>query len=142
MTAEADVAPDGEPHVLDLGERPAIGAVRRWTERAVPHLPDDLLADLLLLVTELVGNAYDHGHQPGALRLTRWPGRVRVEVDDSSPAPPVPGRSRIADSRGRGLLIVAALSGDWGTTGRVDGKTVWADLPLHPVPSADAAGSR
>ncbi|CCH32601.1 putative anti-sigma regulatory factor,serine/threonine protein kinase [Saccharothrix espanaensis DSM 44229] len=131
MNPAGENLPEHRGPVLELGDRPPMNAVRRWTERAVPHVVGESLEDLLLLVTELVSNAYDHGRRPGRLRLLDSCDQLRVEVDDGCPEPPVPGRSRIADSRGRGLLLVAALSSAWGHTGRVGGgKTVWADLPL------------
>ncbi|WP_161952599.1 ATP-binding protein, partial [Actinoplanes sp. TFC3] len=42
---------------------------------------------------------------------------------------------------GRGLLLVAAMTRDWGTQARPGGKVVWADVPLsdeEPRPAAVA----
>ncbi|WP_367127505.1 ATP-binding protein [Saccharothrix sp. HUAS TT1] len=131
--------PDGHPgdaggDELDLRDRPAMASVRRWAARTLPEVTGETLDDLLLVVNEMVGNAYDHGDRPKRLRLRRTPaGRVRVEVQDSSTSLPVPGRSRIADSRGRGVLLIAALSESWGTVRDPDGKTVWAEVATPPV---------
>ncbi|MGW2765692.1 ATP-binding protein [Streptomyces sp. NPDC001275] len=87
-----------------------------------------------LVVAELAANAVTHGRVPGRdaeLRLSREPeGRVRVEVSDTRGerrprTGPVDGET----DGGRGLLLVAALSVDWGVCerdGSAPGKTVWA----------------
>lgn len=117
--------------VLDLGEStPPLVMVRRWAAVALADLSDDVLGDVLLVVTELVTNAFDHGVFAREVRLFRIPGAcaVRIEVDDSSPAQPVIGHSRINRHRGRGLVIVARLSKAWGAIPNVVGKTVWAEV--------------
>ncbi|MEU6155830.1 ATP-binding protein [Actinosynnema sp. NPDC047251] len=123
---------------LGLADRPPVNRVRGWVAQALPDLHPDLLDDLCLVVTELVSNAYDHTHRPVALRMTHRPSGVLVEVDDKSSDPPTKGVSRISDTRGRGLVIVAALALAWGSTGWPEtthgpGKTVWAEL-AHTVP--------
>ncbi|GGS30272.1 hypothetical protein GCM10010171_24740 [Actinokineospora fastidiosa] len=105
-----------------------VAEVRRWVTRELPELEGtQLLGDIQLVVTELVGNAYEHADRPFRLRLVR-PGAhsVRVEVDDPSPDPPALGRSRFGDIRGRGLIIVDALAVTWGVEPGSSGKTVWA----------------
>jgi len=133
-SSAVDPAPLGF-HTGDPGA-PAAAQVRRWAVSVLPELDEDHLDDVLLVTTELVTNVFDHA--PGAaevrVRHHRAPCRVRVEVDDESAQPPVLGRSRIAETRGRGVLVVARLSQEWGVRPRADGgKTVWAvvgcDLP-------------
>lgn len=119
--------------VLDLAARPALSDVRHWVRAAAPQVAEDPMEDLLLVVTELVANAYDHGREPLRLRLSVLPGRVRVDVEDASTDPPVLGRSRISDSRGRGLVLVAALAADWGHDTHAAGKSVWAHLVPGPA---------
>lgn len=117
--------------VLDLGERvPPLVAVRRWAAVALADLSDEVLGDVLLVVTELVTNAYDHGVFAREVRLFRIPGAgtVRIEVDDVSPAQPVIGHSRIDRRRGRGLVIVDRSAKAWGAIPNVVGKTVWAEV--------------
>jgi len=67
------------------------------------------------VVSELVANAVEHG--VGQVTLTLWldEGRLRGEVADAgtgTPASPMP--SQAAPDRGRGLMIVDALSERWG----------------------------
>lgn len=117
--------------VLDLGAcTPPMVTVRRWAADALADLSDEALGDVLLVVTELVTNAYDHGAFAREIRLLRIPEpcAVRIEVNDSSPEQPVLGQSRIGRHRGRGLKIVDRLSNEWGVIPNVVGKTVWAEV--------------
>lgn len=108
---------------------PPLSAVRALVANLTADLPAELGEDLLLVVTELVANAYEHGTAPRSLRLRRDDhSHVVVEVDDAAPNPPVLGRSRLAGNRGRGLTIVAALAERWGVRALRAGKTVWARL--------------
>ncbi|MCE6996368.1 ATP-binding protein [Saccharothrix sp. S26] len=105
--------------------------VRQWTAAALADLDEDHLEAVLLVSTELLTNAYEHGATPYGIRLrrSRMPCRVRVEVDDASPEQPVVGRSRLGETRGRGLVLVDQLSTAWGTNPLPGtGKTVWAEV--------------
>ncbi|MEF9907134.1 ATP-binding protein [Streptomyces sp. P9-A2] len=95
---------------------------------------------LSLITAELTANAVRHGHVPGRdfeVRLTGTDGELRVEVSDTRtervplPLPLLDEPPTDAES-GRGLMLVAALADEWGTTPRVNapGKTVWAVLGL------------
>lgn len=129
---ESDEPPSAPTSLLlDLHEHtPPLAAVRRWICEAFGNLSQDLLEDAQLTVTELVSNAYDHGLHPRQLRLWLIEASLclRVEVDDASPDLPILGRSRIGDTRGRGLILVNKLADDWGVTSHSIGKTVWAEL--------------
>jgi anti-sigma regulatory factor (Ser/Thr protein kinase) len=126
-----DVDEDPEPLLLALTteEMPPLVQARRWTATALADLDDDHLQAVLLVSTELLTNAYEHGQSPYGLRLThqRVPCQVRVEVQDRSPRQPVLGQSRLRDTRGRGLIMVDKLAAHWGVDPVADGgKTVWA----------------
>ncbi|WP_461122860.1 ATP-binding protein [Saccharothrix stipae] len=110
---------------------PVLASVRRWAAEALADLTEDELDDCMLLVTELVSNAYDHSVSPRTVRLRRSPNWhfVRIEVDDASPDELTFGRSRLGPNRGRGLIIIDKLAGNWGVNPRPGGKTVWAELP-------------
>ena len=113
-------------------------AVRRWASAELTGLPDELLGDILLVVTELVSNAYDHGGGPSQVRLThsRAPWSVEVAVEDGNTLRPMMGRSRFgAESfRGNGLVLVNELTTTWGVTSHPEtgGKTVWARFSRWP----------
>ena len=127
---------DSMPVVLNCAIDPTTttSAVRRRLTAAL-DLGDDHRYDVSLVVTELVSNILDHASGVGRLRV-RWravPCTVVVEVDDTSPLQPVHGRSRLEGARGRGIMMVDALSGRWGTRALADGgKTVFAVVGCRP----------
>ncbi|MEU0950601.1 SpoIIE family protein phosphatase [Streptomyces canus] len=85
-----------------------------------------------LVVSELVTNAIRYGAPPVQLRLIR--DRTLIcEVSDSSSTSPHLRRARILDEGGRGLLLVAQLTKDWGTRQTTTGKTIWCEQPLPAV---------
>lgn len=106
---------------------PARGLVR--TALAVWGL-EDLADDGLLVVTELVSNAARHT----SCRLIRVSvnrpseSKVVIAVVDSSEVPVVPRQAQPDDTRGRGLMLVDALSARWGVTVLPFGKRVWCEL--------------
>jgi anti-sigma regulatory factor (Ser/Thr protein kinase) len=131
-----DVGSNPEPLVLDFEltrTPPPLVRVRQWARTTLPHLGDDHIHAVVLVATELVTNAYEHGNGPTRIRLehNRAPCWVRLEVDDRSPEPPVVGHSRLDGHRGRGLIIVDKLATTWGTRPGDDGKTVWVEISCH-----------
>ena len=132
------VGPEGLPAllVLDLADDgPSLGAIRQSASAALNDISDDAMEDVLLVLTELVSNAFDHGRHPRRVRLWRSevPCSVRVEVDDGTGTPPIIGQSRLGGYRGRGLVIIESLSTVWGTTEHQAGKTVWAEIACTPL---------
>ena len=86
-----------------------------------------LVATTSLLVSELVTNVVLHARTPCELRLERGM-RLRVEVVDGSPQPPVVREVDQVAGSGRGLLLVQALSAESGTIVEPTGKRVWFEL--------------
>jgi hypothetical protein len=82
-----------------------------------------------LVVSELVTNAIRHGAPPIQLRLIH-DSTLICEVSDASSTAPHLRRARIFDEGGRGLLLVAQLTQDWGTRQTYKGKTIWAEFPV------------
>ncbi|HUQ55010.1 ATP-binding protein [Lentzea sp.] len=122
--------PPGTPLVLELNDDVIdIAEVRRWAGSALPRLHEDDLLDVQLIVTELVSNVYDHGKFPARLLLEVQPEGVRIVVEDASPIPPVLKPSSPHSARGRGLVLVDQLAGEWGVTEQPPGKAVWAVVP-------------
>ncbi|HEX7308644.1 ATP-binding protein [Lentzea sp.] len=110
-------------------DQPDLASMRAWAGALLKDLHEDVQLDVLLVCTELASNAYEHAEGPRAVRVQRHTDFVRVEVDDHTPAElPQLGESRLGDSRGRGLILVAQLSRAWGTLGFTGGKTIWAEL--------------
>lgn len=98
---------------------------------------------VVLLVSELVSNAVQHGgpHGPNStmcLEVEARPDRIRVEVTDAGTGDPRPGNGAIDRPSGRGLLLVEAMASRWGCDRLPVGKTVWFEL-LTPA-GGDADG--
>lgn len=100
-------------------------------------IPAGLLADVLVVLAELVGNAVRHADPlPGGVVRVAWrlrpgPGTdvVGIRVTDggasTSPRIRMVGLDAVD---GRGLHIVAALATGWGVERDGLGQSVWAEL--------------
>jgi anti-sigma regulatory factor (Ser/Thr protein kinase) len=111
--------------------------VRRQLARDLDSydLPVDAIDDVVLVASELVGNAVRHttATQQATLDVT-WdvdPSGVRICVGDPSEEAPVVRLSGLDEPDGRGLRIVDAVSDDWGVERAGPGKRVWAHVPVH-----------
>ena len=82
----------------------------------------------MLCVSELVTNAVHAGCGMIGLGLLVEPGCVRIGVHDGAPGTPEMRNPAPSDPHGRGLLIVDAVSHDWGVEVVTPGKEVWAQL--------------
>jgi anti-sigma regulatory factor (Ser/Thr protein kinase) len=103
--------------------RAAIGA---W---AMPVDPD--LA--VLLTSELVTNAIIHqAGQTVMITITCSCDQLRVDVYDSSCLMPVLVDAPADAEAGRGLMLVATLSADWGYYRTPAGKAVYFTLAFQP----------
>ncbi|HKN96474.1 MAG TPA: ATP-binding protein [Pseudonocardiaceae bacterium] len=113
-------------------EPPRLSLLRARIDASLPGWDSEVVADLQLVATELVTNAYLHGQPPVRFRLFHPPtnGVLRVEVTDCGPAMPELRHPDPRTPNGRGLLLVQACSVRWGVViGAPDeGKTVWAEL--------------
>ncbi len=83
-----------------------------------------------LLVTEMVTNALVHTGAGATVELRRLQDAVRVLVTDSASRVPQHRAAEDGDTGGRGLLVVGALSREWGVEPSGEGKTVWADVKV------------
>lgn len=100
---------------------------RTLTERALHDWGLSPLKDnALLVVSELVTNAIKQ-RDIFRFALCRSGERALVEVTDAGPGDPAIKNAGETDVGGRGLILVEAISDDWGVRHRADGaKTVWA----------------
>jgi two-component sensor histidine kinase len=128
---------------LDSSVPQARHAVRDLiADRHVP-VDDELLQGLLLIVSELVTNAVRHAALLSpeiAVEVAVGADWVRVAVEDNHPYRPKALQAGNADTGGRGLLLVKAITTEAGGMCDVEhidsgGKVVWAALPL-PVSAA------
>lgn len=136
---------------LDLPSAPsATRAARLHAEDVLRawRVPSGAMGDALVIVDELVTNAVRHadpqppgGQEPFAgpeggvrgcaLNLQLVPGNLLIVVHDHDRRPPVLHKPSDDAESGRGLLLVAGLSADWGYAfpSRAPGKFVWARVP-------------
>lgn len=103
---------------------------RTWVAGELATLGREDLTDAARLgVSELVTNAILHATPPITVRLGGTPVHPRVEVHDSSAAPPLvrdmSDDDRLLATVGRGLGIVAMYSTTWGAEVSAHGKIVW-----------------
>jgi anti-sigma regulatory factor (Ser/Thr protein kinase) len=108
-------------------------AARRVVERLEPELDVAVLADLRLLVSELVTNAIEHvpGEDDITITVSLQDERVRVEVTDSGSG--FAYRAREAgdpQGSGWGLHFVGLLAESWGAR-TDDGASVWFEMPAR-----------
>jgi anti-sigma regulatory factor (Ser/Thr protein kinase) len=103
-------------------------AIRAW------QVPVDRDA-AVLLTSELVTNAIKHAAgETVTLGIRRGHGRLRVDVLDTSPSPPVLADTPAGAEAGRGLMLVASLSAEWGFYRTPAGKAVYFTLACQPEP--------
>lgn len=125
---------------LQLDGRPSSVAVaRRFCEkRLVEWGAPELTEVVSLLVSELVTNVVLHAGTDCEVRLERGR-RLRVEVIDGSRRPPTRRRIEPDAGSGRGLMLVEALSAEYGTVVEPGGKRVWFEVDW-PVDGARTIG--
>jgi anti-sigma regulatory factor (Ser/Thr protein kinase) len=113
-------------------------AQARLHEWGIPSLADSTK----LVVSELATNAVLHGGSAPELSM-KLDGRVlRIEVRDTSAAlPRVKPHSETATT-GRGMVIVEALSSNWGADTDDGGKVVWCELPAPKAERRSPAASQ
>ncbi|MGP4003791.1 ATP-binding protein [Streptomyces sp. 8N706] len=92
-----------------------------------------------LIVSELVTNAVRHtDSEKIGCELRVLGARLRVEVTDEgcTATEPHPGSGDVDGESGRGLLLVDALSEEWGVRPGENGRghVVWAELACCPAP--------
>lgn len=139
MTVTATPRPTGHPGYSQTVDRvPESAGVARSlirTALAAWH-QEDLIDDALNIITELVSNAVDHARLPSIRVIVTRPadGWIRFGVVDRSRAIPEMRTDSNGDQiRGRGLVLVEALSDRWGTDLHHWGKTVWAEMKYEPT---------
>ncbi|MER6301863.1 ATP-binding protein [Kitasatospora sp. NPDC001539] len=103
----------------------------------------ELVDDLLLIVSELVSNAVTHAAELSpevTTELSVRRGWVRVSVEDGDPYRPKALESDTGRTGGRGLLLVKSVTLQAGGVCDVErtgegGKVIWASLPVPPEPA-------
>lgn len=123
-------------------EASAVSGARREVRHELEqeNLPEALLDDVEVVLSELMGNAVRHARPiAGGVLLVGWriaEGELTLRVTDGGSLKRIEPResSPMADS-GRGLHIVERLAIAWGVTDHAGSlRTVWAVLPVHERP--------
>jgi anti-sigma regulatory factor (Ser/Thr protein kinase) len=112
----------------ELPRQRSCGALaRRLIEQQYGKTLDrSTLADLNLVASELVNNAFVHGEGRIRLRLEQTDERLRIEVMDEGENAAIKIRRLGVREGGHGLRLVDHLCAAWGA---FEGSThVWADL--------------
>jgi serine/threonine-protein kinase RsbW len=128
MPACCAVAPCGHLHATSYpGRLDQLRHMRRELAGVLDGCPS--ADEIILCASELAANAVQHSRsgRPGGtftLRVEVSGGDyVRIAIDDDGG----PWAAVVSSlDRGRGLVIIAALTADWGTTTGPVGRTVWA----------------
>jgi anti-sigma regulatory factor (Ser/Thr protein kinase) len=122
-------------HRVPLTVGPAAAAQARGRVRAaictwdVPVDP----SVAALLTSELVTNAIRHeAGETVLLAITCCCDQLRVDVHDTSSLLPVPADAPADAETGRGLMLVASLSAEWGYYATPAGKAVYFTLAFQP----------
>ncbi|MGP4000029.1 ATP-binding protein [Streptomyces sp. 8N706] len=125
-----------------------VGAARRRMREGLrmSGVPDSVVDDAVLVLSELLSNACRHGRPlhaqangdgPDEVRAA-WRvdtcGRLTVEVTDGGgPTRPLPATPSVTARGGRGLNIIRSVAQDWGVRDDRAGEvTVWAVLRAAP----------
>ena len=128
-------------HSLELPRTPEAPAqARDALSQLEPGLPEHVLPDLTLLVSELTTNSVKYGGDgPVRLEIMNAPDRIRCEiVDQGSGFAPKQRDGDLSRVGGWGLHLVEELTDDWGT---YEGSThVWFEIdPTKPRPHEELA---
>ncbi len=119
-------------------------------------VPEAVVDDAVLILSELLSNACRHGRPLGDALAgdgdvrAAWradaTGRLTVEVTDGGgPTRPVPSTPSVTAHGGRGLNIITALAEDWGVRDNARGEvTVWVVVRggVRPAHSSDDFATR
>jgi anti-sigma regulatory factor (Ser/Thr protein kinase) len=104
----------------------SVSDARHFVRDVLASCPSEIVDRVQLITSELATNCVVHARTFFQVHVTSREGEIEVQVRDSSNDHPMPRRPRIDEPTGRGLIIVAALSDDWGIVPIGDGgSTVW-----------------
>jgi hypothetical protein len=126
-----------------LETAPSVTEARGFVSGSLTAIPPQVRAIAALLVSELATNAVVHATSSFDVTIV-FPtpsGRVRIEVTDADETRPTRLQPPPNVPHGRGLLLVASLSDDWGVDEAIDrpGKSVWFELSLSASQVPDSA---
>ena len=115
---------------VPIGPQSAAHA-RRLLDSLRGKIPEEVLIDARLVLSEIITNSYKHAGNPEGtpIRIVlRYSGeRLRLEVIDQSVFDPTPESDEQLRSTRWGLILVDRLAHDWG---RISEGGLWVEFKL------------
>ncbi|WP_418275610.1 SpoIIE family protein phosphatase [Isoptericola jiangsuensis] len=125
-----------------------LGPARRWVDDVLEScdIGSEQRRTAMLLSSEILTNALEHGTGPITVRVEVDDRRLRVGVRDGCTRPPVLQAPQPQDLSGRGVQFLERLASRWGVeqhlgddlvgrhTSLGDGKTVWFEIDRTATP--------
>ena len=118
------------PHPLSVGQARNFCTSRLTSVLQSRGDVGDVVADAAMIASELVTNAVSAGSSQIELSIALHGSSVHIEVADNAAGAPATASPSTTDTSGRGLLVVAALSREWGVASAGSTKSVWAEVGL------------
>jgi anti-sigma regulatory factor (Ser/Thr protein kinase) len=119
----------------------SIAQARHFAIDALAELPEPLVENATLIVSELATNCLRHAQTAFDVDIVISGGQVQISVTDSGEGEPEMRSPAPTDHSGRGLRIVELLATEWGIAPATPqrGKTVWFRLTVDDQ-SREGAG--
>jgi len=112
----------------------AVTAARRFVRSMLSGEDVELIDAAELMASELTSNCVRHARTAFDVSV-QVREEVRIEVCDTGGGRPRPLSPGPEEPSGRGLMIVQAMSRDWGVEPAGGGKKVWFTLARSPDPA-------
>ncbi|WP_234350361.1 ATP-binding protein, partial [Streptomyces sp. WM4235] len=90
--------------------------------------------------SEIFANAVRHTSGPSTVTVRGTGSRLGIEVTDTSPGLPAPRGCTPHAESGRGLVLIAAMATEWGSTPTPTGKAVWFEMAPTTATAAEDKG--
>ncbi|HEY1914634.1 MAG TPA: ATP-binding protein [Streptosporangiaceae bacterium] len=116
------------PESVCSARRHARGVLREWNLEALTETAELLISEITTNAVRATAGLPGHGEAPVCVWLTSDRSSLLIQVWDGDHRPPRPRCAKPDHEAGRGLLLVEALSVEWGcqTSEAAPGKVVWA----------------
>lgn len=109
------------------GTPQSVRAARRFATTTLLGTPRETVDAIVLMVSELASNSVRFAGSKFTVHIQRVRNQIRVEVADDGNGTPTLRFPQPQDLSGRGLVIVHAMSEEWGVAPSTPppGKSVW-----------------
>lgn len=103
---------------------------------------DELVDDVVLMASELATNAVRHAATPYTVEIVETTDDIRVIVTDLGGGNPVRKSPAQTEISGRGIVIIEALSSEWGVDASPHATSVWFRVHRRPVSPESTPNAR